>query len=284
MKNTNGYDIFELRFMTVWPTSISVFGVIAHVLLIVAFIKDPLKCFRNSGTYLVGNLAISDLLICLITPFSRRFTSTWASVVEFIKHVSISVSIFTIAAISIDRFLMSVYPIKYRVLMKGKFIVVWMACTWIIFSVFSSDVFVSSFFKDVAYYVINFIATAVIIFSGVMYALTYCKLRKQSKNFALGNISNRQEQARVSREKHFLRTISFVACIQIVCIVPSSIFFNYHRFQNLPMNSSTIWVSTHILAGIFYLNFAVNPVLYVLRLPNYRKTFRLLYCCKSGRS
>ncbi len=39
-----------------------------NVLLLVAFLKDPLKCFRNSGTHLVMNLAVSDCLTCLFAP------------------------------------------------------------------------------------------------------------------------------------------------------------------------------------------------------------------------
>ncbi len=48
--------------------TISVLGVALNVLLLVAFLKDPLKCFRNSGTYLVMNLAVSDCLMCLFAP------------------------------------------------------------------------------------------------------------------------------------------------------------------------------------------------------------------------
>ena len=49
-------------------TVMPVLGVVSNALLLVAFIKDPLKCFRNSATYLVMNLAVSDSLLCLIAP------------------------------------------------------------------------------------------------------------------------------------------------------------------------------------------------------------------------
>ncbi len=44
--------------------TISVLGVALNILLLVAFFKDPLKCFRNSGAYLVMNLVVSDCLTC----------------------------------------------------------------------------------------------------------------------------------------------------------------------------------------------------------------------------
>ena len=33
-------------------------GIVANVMLLIAFIKDPLKCFRNSATYLFGNFTV----------------------------------------------------------------------------------------------------------------------------------------------------------------------------------------------------------------------------------
>ena len=275
----------KMKYAGILPISVCIFGVIAHVFLIVAFIKDPLKCFRNSGTYLVGNLAISDLQTCLISLIfflQRHFLGTRHSVLLFAKHVSMNESILTIATISIDRFLMTVYPIKYRVLMQGKRIIAWSACTWLISFGISTKIFLLDHLYNVdgmAMLVINILAGAVIIFSGVMYGFTYYKLKKQSRNLARENISNRQEQTRVMKEKHFLRTISLIASIQIVCIVPSSIFLNYRTFHASLMDGPSAWILTYIFGGLFYTNFAVNPVVYVLRLPNYRKTFYLLYCC-----
>ena len=275
-----------MKYSGILPASICIFGVISHVFLIVAFIKDPLKCFKNSGTYLVENLAVSDLLTCLISPFSRHPLGTWHSALLFVKHITIGVSILTMAAISIDRFLMTANPVKYRVWVKGKFIIVWLASTWLIFSGISSETFIHYSFQNMAWHIRHTFEMTVIIFSGMMYWLTYYMLRKkQSKNLALENISNRQEHARVVKEKHFLKTISFIACIQIVCIVSSSIFFSYRTFQGslMPTDSPSAWILNDIFDGLFCLNFAVNPVVYVLRLPNYSKTFYLLYCCKAGK-
>ncbi len=59
---------YEFAYSDLPLITISVLGVALNVLLLVAFLKDPLKCFRNSGTYLVMNLAVSDCLTCLFAP------------------------------------------------------------------------------------------------------------------------------------------------------------------------------------------------------------------------
>ncbi len=91
---------------------ISVLGVALNVLLLVAFLKDPPKCFRNSGTYLVMNLAVSDCLMCLFAPSFLVWDVIpgWHRIFEFLVWRFGTVSLLSIASISIDRFLLVAYP------------------------------------------------------------------------------------------------------------------------------------------------------------------------------
>ena len=125
--------------MSLLPSSICIFGVISHLFLFIAFIKDPLKCFKNSGTYLVANLAVSDFLICFLAPFLHHFTDQWQwywIYMQLVIQVTTTVSLYTIASISLDRFLTVVYPLKHCVFMKGKVIVSLMVGIWIICGAF----------------------------------------------------------------------------------------------------------------------------------------------------
>ena len=272
---------FELGYISILPNFICILGVISHVLLIIAFVKDPLKCFKNSGTYLVGNLAVSDLLTCLIGPVFQYCTPTeWYWTIQPVLFAPTAVSVLTISSISLDRFLMVVYPMKHRVFMKGKVIIVWSACIWLISFIYPTKAFLLSTSSDTDQITIHFGVVVVIIFAGLMYGFTYYKLKNQSRNFALENVSNRQQQARVMKEKRFLRTIILIACIAVVCVVPSTIFYSYAVVQKLFIDGLAARILNGICGAMFYINFAVNPMVYVLRLPNYRKTFYLLYWCK----
>ncbi|XP_028397223.1 lysophosphatidic acid receptor 4-like [Dendronephthya gigantea] len=193
-------------------------------------------------------------------------------------------SVLTITAISIDRFFLTVYPIKYRVSMNGKLIVVLSACTWLIPPGPTAKVFLfpsaNANVNVMVLFGMNTFAGTAIVFSSVVYGFTYYKLKKQSRNLALGNISNRQEQARVIKEKQFLRTIILIACIQIACVVPKTIMFNEYIFETLFTHGRFALIWSRIFAVLFDVNFSVNPLVYVWRLPNYRRTFYLLYCCR----
>ncbi len=279
MGDENFYDIPDMGNTIIIFYVICIFGAISQVLLITAFIKDPLNCFKKTGTYLIKNLAVSDFLACLFASISRCVPRKWYWGLQFAMWSSIEVSILTIASISFDRFLMVVYPLKYRVFMQGKVVLVWLVCIWLFGSAFPMKAFlVSTGNSDPV--IMNILETAFILFANVMYGFTYYKLTRQSENFALINVSSQQHQARATRDKRLLRTIILVACIAFACTVPSSILI--FVLQKVFINGRTARILDTISTCVFFVNFAVNPLVYVLRLPNYRKTFYLLYCCKAS--
>ena len=281
------FILLHLGYMIILPLIICIFGVISHVFLFIAFIKDPLKCFRNSGTYLVISLAVSDFVLCLVVPFSNHLPQDqeWGRNIAYFALVSTpTVSTLMISSISLDRFLLIVYPLKHRVLKKGKIVVLWLACVWLIGLAlpFKETLFEVSNDRDP--FVGNVLGIVLILLSSVMYAVSCYILKKQSKNLALENISDRQEQARLMKEKQFLRTIILIAGIAFACIVLAGMYFQYAKSKGV-LNGKVLEfrILTGVFCGLYYVNYAVNPLVYVLRLSNYRKTFHLLYCCKATR-
>ena len=255
---------------------ISILGAVSNVLLLIAFIKDPLKCFRNSGTYLVINLAVSDFLT------SGFFSYAYIDPNEFlIFHFFLlwfaSVSFVSLTSISIDRLLLVAYPIKHRMLIKV--LVLWLAVIWMI----SSVIPVSTMFSDVSdtnsY---NAFCTVSVIFnvsSFVMYSFTHYRLKKQSRNLALQNSTeSRAQEMRILKEKRFLNTIVIIACIAFVCTVPSLIFFLFGKYIIIDFENPASVMALMLSVYIFQVTFAVNPLIYILRLPSYRKTLYSFYC------
>ena len=273
-------------FFSVPSIVVCILGVVSNALLLVAFIKDPLKCFRNSGTYLVMNLSVSDFLtclLCLVLNIIRRISSHW--VLGFFINLMVGVSFVSMASISIDRFLMVSSPIRHRILMKGKIIVLWIAGIWIVniliaFILIISDVSYTNEKRGLCAY-----SLIVIILSSVIYSSTYYKLKKQSRNMTLQNSAEgRAQEIRILKEKRFLKTIIIIACIAFICIVQFFVLFFFFDLSFFANDVQTFTIFFVASAVIFQINFAVNPLIYILRLPNYRKAFCLLYCKRKTRS
>ena len=279
--NTTINVSYEFAYNIIPLTIMSVLGAASNICLLVAFIKDPLKCFRNSGTYLVMNLSVADCLFCLITPF--EFTKIAgkidsSSIITFLVFWFAGVSFASITSISIDRFLMVAYPMKHRILMKCKVIILWIAAIWIvIYLAIALPAFLDRGDRNIAYIV----SIIFIIMLAVMCSSTYYKLKKQSRNIALQNTNKtRAEEIRIQQEKRFLKTIIVIACVASSCVVPYIFFLKYDSLS-LPKDNLTFEVIGTASLVLFCTNFAVNPFIYILRLPNYRKTFYLLYLHKN---
>ena len=257
-----------------------------HILLLIAFFKDPLKCFRNSGTYLVGNLAISDLLVCLLAILRSAIATSENDTLSrhpfgnFLWVYLPAVTYTSIVAISIDRFFMVAYPLQHRTGTKGKVLAAWLASIWLVSFIYPTKVLAFGEDENDSL-VANIFGLAGTLFSAVMYALTYFKMRKQSGSIALDESSgtnSRTQIARILKEKRFLTTIIVIACINVVCNLPVFLFFKIVSVQRLLKNSLASKLIKIIFSSSYYFNYTVNPFIYITRLPNYRKTFYLLYC------
>ena len=257
---------------------IPVLGTISNLLLLIAFIKDPLKCFRNSGTCLVMNLAVSDCLTCLFYFYFVVHPKPFM-IYRFFLPLLASASFVSIMSISIDRLLMVAYPMKYRTMMKGKIILLWLAAIWLVSSIIPLLTNLSESSVKISLSAMIIFGGIVVILSLVMYSCTYYKLKIQSRNIVLQNSSQSRAQViRILKEKRFLNTIIIIGILALVGVVPSVMYFFIINFIALELDHMAS-VSAFILSSLlFQFNFAVNPSIYFLRLPNYRKTFYAIYC------
>ncbi|XP_028392607.1 allatostatin-A receptor-like [Dendronephthya gigantea] len=272
---------FELSYSNSLGAIICILGVISNMLLLVAFIKDPLKYFRNSSTYLVMNLAVCDCATCLLGPvfhisvFTTDYSSGWRLIYAYVAYWFGMASILSITSISIDRFLMIAYPIKHRILVKGKAMILWLTSIWIVSLCAVGADFVFGNRKRSEEVILHSFGATIVVFSSVFYVSTCYKLKQQSRSIALQNSTeSRAQEIRILKEKRFLNTIIIIACITFLCILPSIIILKLH---------GTDYVLGATFMAIFYINYAVNPLIYIARFPNYRKTFHQLYCLRRSR-
>ena len=273
----NGFSYYNLPLVI-----ISIVGLVSNVLLLVAFIKDPLNCFRNSGTYLLINLSTSDCMTCAfsLAVYIAPRTNVLHQLLFFLVFWMGLASFVSITSVSIDRFVMVTYAIKYRILMNGKVMVLWISAIWILSCAIPLFRLLSDRYGLDSGRALYIFSVIIIILSSVMYSSTYYKLKKQSNSIVLQNSNgNRAQEIRILKEKRFLRTIIIIASIAFACFIPYLVFtvsYSYLGFRE--DNRQALLVLHAVCISIFYINFAVNPSIYVLRLPNYRKTFHILYC------
>ena len=133
---------WKLNYVNLPQIVICSLGVVSNSLLLYAFYKNPLKCFKYSGTFLIINLTVSDILMCFIGPVyasvNYEVITIGYKTMRFIAFALTVASILTITSISIDRFLLVAYAIRHCRLIKGKVLIIWPACIWLLASYYSS--------------------------------------------------------------------------------------------------------------------------------------------------
>ena len=254
---------------------VCIIGAISQVILLVCLIIDPLKCFRNSATYLVANLAVSDLAVVVQMVFGLFGSSNFW--VRSLSYTSFFASILTIFSISADRYMMVAHPFKHRLVMNGKKAAFWIMFLWM--ASISCPLYLRltdnlSMLRNFKYAIL----AVVIVLTVIMYTLTCLSLKRQAKS--VGNKDDRHgHKFRVASEERFLRTVIIIAVIAVVSLTPTTIYGQMHDNRH-GIHADNIWrnVVSCILMTLLCLNFSINPIIYFLRLKNYRKTFFLVFC------
>ena len=117
------------------------------------------------------------------------------------------------------------------------------------------------------------------LFTQVFYLATYFSLKKQrGRFFKRQDVSEavlRTMKIRLQREKQFLHTIAIVCFILNFTLLPSLTLLIVHGIYPQFSNQREVF---SISMDFLSFSFATNPIVYVWRLPKYKKTFKLLYC------
>lgn len=256
-------------------------GICSNLFLITGLIMDPLQCFRNSSSCLIMNLGLTDIL----TSGSALFILYWRpcingqeiSFFDLPSYVA-STSIFTMAC---DRYLSSVYPFKYRVIITRKITITAILLQWFFCSAY---VVFEMFFINFAVYSRCICAFSILLGAAGLYAKAAYVLKKNSRYLksSMGTSTTTKDgtqNSRIINEERFLKTMLLVSTVTVATVAPvtiyeSSIGISYSVNEHSDVREKDLY---HIwLRTWFLVNFSINPLMYAWRLTNYRETFRTL--------
>ena len=264
-------------------------GIISNISLLTGLLKDPLKCFRNSPSYLVANLAISDLLACTTT-LARDYMAFCLQkhgvflTVRVIHIAFVYMSYLSIISIALDRYLSVIHPLKYKILVNGKrtfFVILFKWLMVITCTALFKLVHGIKWKREIQ----SIGGIIIISLATFLYIRTTYKIKKASRYLESLDIqsttSNVIKKKRLLNEKRFLKTICLVSVLALTTQLPYHIF-HYIASTTGYASHSTGKVNTkyHVHGFLFVLltsNFCINPFIYWCRLTKYRKTFLRLF-------
>ena len=275
----------------------SLASIIGNILVIVTVCKTP--SLRTSTNFYYVNMAVSDLISCIITwplyladessESLLRGSSIECKAEMFFRMVSMIVSILSLVLIAVDRFIATVFPLR-ATLITRKFRAALLCATWLIsiayciplFYFFSSvqigqetlckttwndfPVIVYSITGFVLFEIIPFI-TIIVLYSRIMRVL------RQILVSECNTASSNTEQNRIKQSQNIMKIFKSIVAVLFTLF---SLFSLYIFFK---MFSPELFIKDRckLIEGFaFYLfptlSTSTNPVILFAFSSNFRKT------------
>ncbi|XP_050101301.1 neuropeptide CCHamide-2 receptor-like [Anopheles aquasalis] len=292
---------------------IFIVGIVGNGTLVVIFLRH--RAMRNIPNTYIFSLALADLLVILIcvplasliyTLESWPWGATLCRVSEFAKDISIGVSVFTLTALSADRYCAIVNPLRKlqtRPLTVIVAFLIWvLAIICAIPSAVMSDVvfvqvtinktieFCSPFgptandptyskYKTVLNSIVYYILPLSII--GVLYALMAHRLHTSAREMP-GENAGPQSRSQARARRHVARMVITFVAVFIVCFLPFHIFeLWYHLNPHAHEVYDDFWHIFRITGFcLSFLNSCINPVALYCVSGVFRQHFHRYLCCR----
>ena len=257
-------------------------SIIGNALVLVAILKTP--SIRSPSVIFLCSLAVSDLLVGLVVQPAYiaeqivRTVPTLQKAVGAMGFVGCGVSLCTMTAITVDRFLALHYHLQYPNLMTTSRAIYTIITIWFIITLFSFSILWS---RSIQYFLAAFCNTICLLVCLVCFIKIHRIVRRHQLQIQL------QQQAvenSIDTNNHHIRqstksakSIFIYFLVMILCYTPS---FFVHIISAINISNSIILWTFPITAA--FMNSSINPFLYCWRIPELRtavfKTARLLSC------
>ncbi|VVC39653.1 Neurokinin receptor,GPCR, rhodopsin-like, 7TM,G protein-coupled receptor, rhodopsin-like [Cinara cedri] len=281
---------------------------------IVIWIVTAHRRMRTVTNCYMVSLSISDLLMASLNclpNFIYMLNSDWAFGLElcmasnFIAYWTVASSVFTLVAITLNRYMAIVHPLRHRrsktrtqtILVLIWLISVFLAIPCILYSNIKTKRYMNGELRRACYmlwpdgryphskteyiYNIMFLCVTYIIPLAVM-AVCYTIMGKElwgSKT--IGQMTQRHADSIKSKRK-VVRMFAVVVMIFLIC------WFPYHTYFVYAYHNKNIVVKTYVqdlFLSFYWLamsNSMVNPVIYYWMNPRFRAYFKLIICYCGG--
>ena len=252
-----------------------------NIITIIVLVKN--RNLRKRSTYLVINLAVADMLVggfatrdlfyrvgvrCNVWKYNS--IDPWAGYVLHTLFFLFLVSSATnIAAISVERLHATLRPFRHRLIKKWVYALI-IAVVWVTAGLLSIALAVLMVFKGPSYYFwYSFIPVCLLVIC-ISYTSIVIKVRCGAQP---------QHHGAASRARKLTMTLLIVTVVSLLSYLPYLVccFLVFTTDVLTSMSFVTFVRLLHFVYVLFYANSLVNPILYAIRMPEYRSAVLALF-------
>ena len=267
--------------------AVAVAIVTVNLLSIILFIKN--SNLRTRGMYLVINLTVVDILVGGLSTINLLLINThngcktvivrlpWEGhmIISYIFYWFPLTSLTSITVISLERMHATFRPFRHRVIKKWVYGVT-ICVVWVLAAIISTGIMLLSFFgkkwSQHQYFWQSYCLLCLFV-TCACYASIIVKI-------CCGARPQHHGAARWQRK--LTVTLLIMTIVSLLLWLPYAIAtFVFHTTDSIRSLSYTKRMRLNLsLLLLFYTNSFVNPVVYTIRMPEYRKALLLLFTCR----
>ena len=259
-----------------------------NALTIIIYLKE--RGLRKRSMYLVISLAVADMfvtynliveILCLGNN-CNFWTIKMSRAIFSLEYFFPSASVTNLAAISLERMHATFRPFKHRLIKKKIFGAV-VAGVWFTAALSTAIIFSSFFLRrsDI---------TAFFHLKASPLSLGFCCLLIIVVSYT--SIATKvhcgthpQHHGTIRRERKLTKTLFIVTIVSLILVMPCIIFWFVFFVTSGEMFENVCYETRpHLsisLICLFYANSVINPLLYALKIPEFKRALLLLLRCRS---
>ena len=270
--------MFRSTWLTVFVVELTVISIL-NGFTILTFARN--RHLRKRTTYLIINLTIADLFVGTVSGPMHIYHimifkpgsgfGWWKFIVMFLEFVFTACSLLNLALLSLERLHTTLFPFRHCLMLDWVYFKT-VACIWFLAVIPASAGAV--FFliaPQGSKYVWASLIIAVLFTVIVSYVIIALKIKRKVPPYSSGAVSSDRK---------------LTVTLLVVIVLSTLAFLPYFLDAVLKMSTSLRGLSDEAQFDIqqsfnfiFYANSFVNPLVYTLRMKNFRKATRI--CCHS---
>jgi hypothetical protein len=264
-------------------------GVFCNTLLIIVILTDPLNVLRKGAWLTILNLSFADLIAGVsnfvfigLSSYFRTSNTNVPAAFLFLWMFGVGGSFLLLTFLTIETYVIVKYPIRSRFILSGKKI--WSSCvvSWILAAILGLSNIAYKLFADLelAQLMKIYIAQIAVLEFAVIVQVVLKVLIIREIVESGRNMADARTEQRNNKHKEIAKTIVMLNVILIVTAFPYFVAkqIEYLYKWGVIGGDSLARLFSNYYEPVALLNFTLNPVLYSLRLSEYRHSLLALFC------
>ena len=238
---------------------------------------------RKPSKYLIINLTVADLLVGTVTVSSMTFQLhiletylgleqdfSWQSFVQFtLQGLFLVASLANISLISLERLHATLFPFRHCLVGTRVYLTI-ILCSWL-FSLILSSVSALLYLhaSPASFYVCASYSVMIILILTVSYAIIISTIKNNPPSPNAGSV--------LSTERKLTMTLFIVTVASFLTILPWLIWIIVEPLHiGSKVCPAVLFHITRIFSVLYFFNSIVNPLIYAVRMQEFRKAARKL--------